>query len=388
MPVRRPEEILNTALTRARSELEKDDGKDFLKNLNGEEIQWVRTIVKNAPSQKAVLSVLITSLVKKIETPSQDVRLHQSKMEGGYSGRTLDTEIVTPFMHRHFQKYSMKESGWLTRSLEQPRPFTLDFQGEIRNKEVKTAFLQIMHSIEERHVNPEKYLIALFIYLEMEKHRIQTQLMKIPRVSTGYPIGTVVNLLKEHFSGDYHSYGASKLPVLAIYSLYQIMVNELARFKSKKLLPLKSHVTADVKAGSLGDVEVVDENGDFFEVVEIKLGIPISYDMVETIYDEKIKSTKVNRYYVLTSAEPFLVEEEKDDIAELVSQIREDHGCEIIINGLIPSIKYYLRLIGSTKDFIDMYNESLKVEFSTSSEIKEEHLQAWIELLSKLGGSA
>jgi len=207
--------------------------------------------------------------------------------------------------------------------------------------------------------------------------------MDIPKVSTEYPIGTVVNLLKEHFNHDYHAYGASKLPVLAIYSLYQIMANEHARFKSKKLLPLKSHVTADVKAKSLGDVEVIDRNGDFFEVVEIKLGIPISYDIVETIYNEKIKPTKVNRYYILTSAEPFLVAEEKDNIAELVSQIREEHGCEIIINGLIPSIKYYLRLIGSTKDFLENYNENLKLEISTSSEIKEEHLQAWIRLLSK-----
>jgi DNA (cytosine-5)-methyltransferase 1 len=384
MSSRRPEEILNAALAKAISELEKNVGKDFLKNLTNEESQWINTIVKNAPSQKGVMSVLITSLVKKIETPSQDIRLHQSKMEGGYSGRTLDTEIVTPFLHRHFQKYSMKESGWLTRSLEQPRPFTLDFQGEIRNKEVKNAFLQILHSIQERHAEPEKYLVALFIHLEMEKRRIQTQLMKIPKVSTGYPIGIIVDLLKEHFNGDYHSYGASKLPVLAIYSLYQIMINELARFKSKKLLPLKSHVTADVKAKSLGDVEIVDENGDFFEVVEIKLGISISYDMVDTIYDEKIKNTKVNRYYVLTSAEPFLVEEEKDDIAGLVYQIRKEHGCEIIINGLIPSIRYYLRLIGSTKDFLDKYNENLKLEINTSSEIKEEHLQAWIQLLGKL----
>lgn len=384
MPKRHPDEILDTALAKAISEIRKNGGKEFLKSLNNEELQWIRIIVRNAPNQKAVLSVLITSLVKKIETPSQDVRLHQSKMEGGYSGRTLDTETVTPFMHKHFQKYSMKESGWLTRSLEQPHPFTLDFPGEIRNKEVKNAFLQILHSIEEQQGDPEKYLIALFIHLELERRRIQTQLMKIPKVSNEYPIETVVDLLKKHFNGDYHSYGASKLPVLAIYSLYQIMVNELARFKLKKLLPLKSHVTADVKAKSLGDVEVVDETGDFFEVVEIKLGKPINYDMIKTIYDEKIKSTKISRYYVLTSAEPFLVEKEKDDIAELVSRIHEEHGCEIIINGLIPSIRYYLRLIKSTKDFFNKYNENLKLELRTSSEIKEEHIQAWMQLLRTL----
>ncbi|MEM2111781.1 MAG: hypothetical protein QXX08_07885 [Candidatus Bathyarchaeia archaeon] len=79
-----------------------------------------------------------------------------------------------------------------------------------------------------------------------------------------------------------------------------------------------------------------------------------------------------------------MVEEEKDGILELVSQIREEHGCEIIVNGLILSIKYYLRLIGSTKGFLDKYNENLKLEISSSSKIKKEHLQAWIQLLGKL----
>ena len=375
---------MDSALEKARTELEKDNGKGFLGNLSTQEKSWVSVIAKEASSQKAVLTVLITSLVKKIETPSQDVRLHQSKMNGGYSGRTLDTNIVTPFMHRNFKKYSMKESGWLTRSLEQPVPFTLDYPGEIRDKEVKDAFLQILNLIEEKNADPEKYLIVIFIYLELEKRAIQTYLSRVPRISSGVPIELVVSLLTEHFNRPYHSYGASKLPVLVIYSLYQTMVTELVRFKSKKLLLLKSHVTADLKAKSLGDVEVIDEHGDFFEVVEIKFGIPISYDMVKIAYDEKIKSSSVNRYYFLTSAEPYINEDEKEDLTELIAQIRKDHGCEVILNGLIPSIKYYLRLIGSTRDFIERYSQNLKQEIATSSEIKKEHVEAWVELLKRI----
>lgn len=35
---------------------------------------------------------------------------------------------------------AMKESGWLTRSLEQNNPYELDFPGKIQNKNVKAAF--------------------------------------------------------------------------------------------------------------------------------------------------------------------------------------------------------------------------------------------------------
>ena len=88
--------------------------------------KWVETIVEKAESQKAVLAVLITSLVKKIETPTQDVRYHKKKLPNGYSGRSFDTSYVTPFIREKFQRFAMKGgSGWLTRSLEQVHAYTL-----------------------------------------------------------------------------------------------------------------------------------------------------------------------------------------------------------------------------------------------------------------------
>ena len=47
--------------------------------------KWVEIIVEKAESQKAVLAVIITSLVKKIENPIQDVRYHKKELPNGYS---------------------------------------------------------------------------------------------------------------------------------------------------------------------------------------------------------------------------------------------------------------------------------------------------------------
>ena len=134
--------------------MEKASGSDKVRGSVKEKKlrEHLDTIIKNAEGSKAVLAVLLTSIVYKIEHPEQDIRLHQKSIEGGYSGRTFDSQHITPFLRAH-RFPAMEESGWLTRSLEQKYPYTLDYQGAIRNVKVKEAFLRILHSIEEEQAD-------------------------------------------------------------------------------------------------------------------------------------------------------------------------------------------------------------------------------------------
>ena len=66
-----------------------ESGDNTKSKLSGSQQRWVETIVEKAESQKAVLAVLITSVTKKIETPTQDVRYHKKGLSNGYSGRDL-----------------------------------------------------------------------------------------------------------------------------------------------------------------------------------------------------------------------------------------------------------------------------------------------------------
>ncbi len=368
--------------------------RDLRPGLSGNQIKWIETIMEKAESQKAVIAVLITSLVKKIETPAQDVRYHKKELPNGYSGRGFDTLHVTPFISEKFQRFAMKGgSGWLTRSLEQAHPFTLNFPGKIRNVSVKEAFLQILNDIEENRADPKKYLHATFIALIdlMERSRINLDLFEIANVdfrkaqqTETITIEKIVNLLKRHFSIGYGVAGASRLPVLAVYSAYEMLM-AIERFESKTLLPLKSHTTADSKSGGIGDIEVLDKNGDFFEAVEIKHNIPISPGIIQVAY-EKFVQTPVCRYYLLTTAEPNV--EDIDSVGELVSEIHAQHGCEVIVNGILPSLKYYLRLLSNPKLFIERYSENLQLDFNQNTDIKEIHLRYWEDLLKYLLGDS
>jgi len=105
-----------------------------LAELSPEQGEWVEIIVTKAESQKAVLAATLTSLVKKVVTPEQDIRLHKVEMPGGYSGRSFDTQYVTTFLHEKMPRLAMKSgSGWLTRSIEQNHAFGLDFTGKIQD---------------------------------------------------------------------------------------------------------------------------------------------------------------------------------------------------------------------------------------------------------------
>ena len=277
----------------------------------------------------------------------------------------------------------------MTRSLEQVHAFTLDFPGKIRSKLVKEAFLEILNDIEENQTDPERYLYAVFASLItlMERSKVDLGLLETANANLdqtpqtdAVTIENIVNLLKYHFSYNYRVAGASRLPVLAVYSAYEMLM-ALERYEGKILPPLKSHTTSDIKSGGIGDIEILEENGDFFEAVEIKHNIPISPNLVQDAY-QKFAETAVRRYYLLTTAEPNV--NDPGAVEQLVHQIHRQHSCEVIVNGILPSLKYYLRLLSNPKLFLDRYSKNLQLDFKQSTDVKETHLRFWSELLDSL----
>lgn len=358
--------------------------RDVLSVLASTEQEWVKVIVAHAESQKAVLAAFVTSLVKKIERPSQDIRYHQAKLSNGYSGRVFDSKHVTPFIREKFSRLAMKSgSGWLTRSLEQTHPYTLDYPGEINSTLMKDAFLQILNDVEENQASPEEYLLALFAHLidYMENSKVRF----VPISEEGrnsISIETIIAILKTHFFHPYRVGGASRLPVLAIYSAYELLMG-YNRYIGKELCPLKRHTTSDTKSSGIGDIEVLDEQGEFFEGVEIKHDRPITQAFIQAAFD-KFAKTAVRRYYLLTTAEPEVEDEDIDAVRRLTYELRSHHGREIIVNGIIPSLKYYLRLLNDPVMFLDCYGGNLQADFDASTDIKRVHLQYWNELLASV----
>ena len=131
-----------------------------------------------------------------------------------------------------------------------------------------------------------------------------------------------------------------------------------------------------MRAKAIADVEIVDENNEFFEAAEVKHNIPIDAIMIEDAY-QKFKDTPIGRYYLLTTAEPYIKEGDEGEVAEVIEKIKTDHGCEVIVNGIVPSLKYYLRLLRNPSEFIARYTQNLESQFSQTTDIKRQHIEAW-----------
>lgn len=339
--------------------------------LTANQIKMVKTVVDKEETFKGVFTVLLTSVVYKCLHPKQDVRRHQANMENGYSGRSFDTKYVTPFLKQKRFLGAMKESGWLTRSLEQNIPYDLDFPGKIQNKDVKAAFLNILHDVEENGADPEKYVIAIMAYSIKCKKDKTVILVNPIKKETSLTINEIMDSLHKHFYFPYKSRGAAILPVVALYSVYQCITEELKRFEGKTLDKLASHNSCDRSSGETGDIVVRnDADNSIYEVIEVKFDIPINAIMVEDAY-KKISDKPVQRYYLLSTVATN--EDERVAIDELICKIREEHGCQIIVNGVFPTLKYYLRLLDNTDVFVERYVKNL----SDNTEINFEHKIAW-----------
>ncbi|MEO0092333.1 MAG: DNA methyltransferase [candidate division WOR-3 bacterium] len=351
--------------------------KNLVKNLSIQQLNNIKTIVSNAEKQKSVLAVLITSLLKKIISPRQDIRLHREEFRNGYSGRSLDTKVVTPWLKRHFPRFAPKESGWLTRSLEQPHPFNKNFPGKIRDKKVKDAFLSILDDVEVNKTDPQNYLLGLLTFLsnKIDRERETIKVLSPIRMGKKLTINTVIKIFKDHFSTP----RSSRLPVVAVYTIYQILMKNVAIYKNKKLAPLKPHTTSDIRRG-YGDIEVYYNNGCPYEVVEIKHYIPIDVEMINDVL-KKSCNTSIKRYFILTTKEPNF-KGRIDKIISRLNEIKQKYNIDIIPNGLLQTMKYYLRFVPCLDEFLNLYADNLKKEFAVTTTVQENHIKKWEEIIS------
>jgi DNA (cytosine-5)-methyltransferase 1 len=344
-----------------------------IKDVNKETKDFIKAIGAKINTQKGVFTVLVTLITHKIIDPKQDVRKHQTSMNAGFSGRSIDFVHITPTL-KELGLPSMAESGWLTRSLEQPYPYNLDYNGKISNKIVKEAFLNVLDFVEKNPKSAKNILRLLLNEAINSKNDALVDIVPLENPEN-LTIEKIILALDEHFRTKYDTHGGSKLPVLAFFAIYKSLINEIGRYKECTLVEMGSHTASDRTSKSAGDIEIFKKKN-LFEAIEIKLDKAIDATMVR-IAIEKIARYNPDRYYILSYIG--VKDSDKLEIADLIDELKLKHGCQIIINGLLPTIKYYLRLITSLDEFISNYNKLVQ----NDNEIKKIHKKKWNELIDK-----
>lgn len=342
-----------------------------IKDIPESEIKSLLLIGENCEKKKGLYTVLTTLLYYKHLHPEQDIRLHQDRFKGGFSGRSFDTVNVTPILKKN-NLPAMAESGWLTRSLEQPYPYDFKYNGSIGP--LKNNFLEILDYVEK---NPDKALNLLKILLNKVLEVAKQNIVKIVPLNNPehLTIDRIINALREHFTSKYGTHNGAKLPVLAFYSIYSCLINEIKRYENCRLADLSSLTACDKTNKASGDIEIF-KNEQLFESIEIKLDKKITSQIIRVV-ESKIYKWNPERYYVLSV--DGIDENDKDEINEIVFDVLTKHGCQIIINGLIPTIKYYLRLISNLEEFVSKYSNCVQ----NDEELQRVHKEKWNELIQK-----
>ncbi|MFM2268695.1 MAG: hypothetical protein RL757_2136 [Bacteroidota bacterium] len=344
------------------------------------EIELLDVFIQKIETDKSLVQVIVTSLLKKIISPEQDIRRHMAKMDNGYSARVLDTRTTTPFFKKYFPRYANKETAFLTKATRAELIWSLE-EGQmfpLRSKNLVQPFLELMDSIERQILDAEDGLIYVFtklLVLTKESTLILDDMLATARFENVLTIERVIELLETHFQSKL----AARLPVIAIFSIYQHLMPRFDRYRNKILRPLNVQTAADTHG--FGDIEIWNEDQTPFEIIEIKHQIPIDRNLIIDVI-KKSQNTGIQRYYVLTTFKnSFLNTEEAQFIAPLLLKKKQESGIEIIANGIVSSLKYYLRFIEDYHAFVKTYSEMLIQDFRNSTEVKSFHIEDWQRIL-------
>jgi DNA (cytosine-5)-methyltransferase 1 len=367
------EEVLEKAFKQAQAIVANNQLDNELKKIKPQIATWTQTIVGNVKDCKYLYSILLTSLATKIVVPGQDIRKHQDRMEGGYSNRGVDQRCITPFLKRHGLTHCAASGAESGRNFERPIPYTLDFPGYPKGKGSKEAFLNLIDVAQEKKQDPSTIITLLFA-LDLKNNK--KNIYKYPTLK-GMTIQGVIDSLVNHFTLS-QGHNRSRLPVLAIYAVYKSLINEVKRYKGKTLQPLEFHTTADVRSKKIGDIQVNRQDGKAFEGVEVKADISFTeFDIAELL--EKFEGQIVDRYYLLTTAQECVKTVDEPRLKQKVKEVSETTGCQIIVNGIVPTLKYYLRLVNNPETVLKDYTELIEKDQS----VQDEHKRLWSEILKE-----
>lgn len=315
---------------------------------------------------------IVTCLAIKAALPNVDVRYHQIQIQSqtnrpaGFNFRSISEKIIYPWLNSN--NFEGAKSGWQTRTFERPKPYMMNYDENIGD--IKECFLKTFNFLEVNNESASDAL-AFLIECQMILRESKKIILSVPRTQD---IILIVDLFKRHFFHSYRaSKGASRLPVLALYAVYEVLIEQVERYKGMQLKELEEHSAADVQTGAVGDIEIVySDTQEVFEAVEVKHDIALNEVIVQDVV-RKIMDKSLDRYYILTTHKNC---EPDEELSVKISRVKNLYDCQLIANGLIPSLKYYLRMLSDPSLVFPKYVELLVKDKS----IKHEHREIWNKL--------
>ncbi|WP_111636905.1 hypothetical protein [Marinomonas shanghaiensis] len=336
-------------------------------------VSYVDVLCDKAETASAAFNNVITGLAIKLAFNELDVRYHQTQIQEEsllkrqwFNHRGLSEKVIYPWLS--LKNFSGAKSGWQTRTLERPKPYNRSYVENIAH--VKTEFLEIYEATQEQSIDVIKSLFVYLFYKQIILREGRVINLATPNIDE---ITTIVDHLKQHIMYKYAGKGGSRLPVLAIYATLQLVSKEISRYATLNLKQLEEHSAADSQTGSAGDIEFEDKEHKVIEALEIKHGIIVTKELIQDT-GKKISPFQLDRYYILTTSEKCKPSDEQ--ISQL-KILKQKIGCQVIVNGVFPTIQYYLRLVQEPQNVYKAYTDLL----GSDNNVTHEHREVWNKII-------
>ena len=330
-------EILSECYEVAEVECKKENIDDLIVDIGEEDS---KVIIELANTKHACRGAALTLAIYKILHPEQDIRSHKAEYENGFSARGVDHSVTVPFLIQKGLPYNV-DTHWLSQTLSYSQPYMPDVVLKTVPKKVGPDFIITVNLIQNSVSTERVKKITILILEKMIEERNKGNI----------PLTKPKNLS------------------IAVYAIYQCLMNDVDRYREFELKPLERMKTANRKSGTVGDIDLW-ENGRPIEAVEIKYEVHVGVSHVSEAI-QKVQTESVERYFILSTVKPD--PNEWEEVQGLIEDFLKSNGCEIIVNGVYETIKYYLRLLKSTNDFVNAYTELLAID----EDINYEHKVAW-----------
>lgn len=263
---------------------EVQSGKVDLQSVPPDDAKTIRQIVDGVSGNegRAIVNVCFLQLAIKSIEPDQSIRLHKGggtrngfSWVEGISMRTLDSKYTSKFL-RDNHLMSMNSFGaMMTRSFAENYPYSSLYKASIKGP--AASWIKLVDSIELGKTNPRlalAYLMALLKNRSDAFKVLSDRACSLANACNSFSFDDLREGLADFI--DRTTYSARALEVV-MHCLMQAL-QELDSLGENKVTPLSQMRTANKKAGSIGDIEIKNLDGDLVEAWDAKYGKPYLWD--------------------------------------------------------------------------------------------------------------
>jgi hypothetical protein len=319
----------------------------------------------------APLRALLACLLAKAHRPELDIRKPYTEIgtEDSYSGRSYDEEYISSFIQR-YQLPCNPTTAFLTpafRAKNQPLEANVPLHGKPR--EPYDAFISLLELVQDGSLNAQELLTEVIRQLLLVKNERQQQIgsliQRIKDQKVNLSADSIIQILNQHLQ----SKRSSRLPVLLVTAAYDVARDYLHKHPK----PLQPHTAADIRAGTLGDLEIEFSTHQRLAVVYEMKTRRITINDLERAAQKVAGSTiQIDQYVFITTA-PI-----DASIHGHAAYLSKQIGIEFMVFDCIQFLKHFIHLFYELRmAFLDRYEQLLlqEPESAVSHELKQKFLE-------------